>query len=116
MHGADGARGPEVAGTRRRGRGGAARERGDDGDRRESDEVSGHVACLTADQAEKIGAAAYRRVLAEHTYANRALQVEQILNGSFGIHRSALSCRRSRAAANDPNKMDVSPPVVASEV
>jgi spore maturation protein CgeB len=44
-------------------------------------EVADHVARLTADEAAKIGSAAYRRVLAEHTYAHRALQVEEILNG-----------------------------------
>jgi spore maturation protein CgeB len=45
-------------------------------------EVAEHVGGLTAEHARRIGAAAYRRVLAEHTYAHRAQQVEQILNGA----------------------------------
>jgi spore maturation protein CgeB len=53
------------------------------------DAVAEHVAALTEDRARAIGAAAYRRVLAEHTYAHRAVEVEQVLNG--------LTCRASRA-------------------
>ena len=39
---------------------------------------------LTPDQARAIGAAARQRVLAEHTYAQRAMQVEQCLLGKGG--------------------------------
>jgi spore maturation protein CgeB len=48
-------------------------------------EVAGHVARLTEARARQIGAAAYRRVLAEHTYTQRALQVQTILEGSAHI-------------------------------
>jgi spore maturation protein CgeB len=42
-------------------------------------EVAAIVGELTADRAERIGHAALERVLAEHTYAHRALEVERIL-------------------------------------
>lgn len=48
---------------------------------RDGEEVAQHVAALTPGRARAIGEAAYRRVLAEHTYAHRAAQVEQILEG-----------------------------------
>jgi spore maturation protein CgeB len=44
-------------------------------------EVAEHVGRLTPPRARQIGEAACRRVLAEHTYAHRALQVEQVLAG-----------------------------------
>jgi spore maturation protein CgeB len=44
-------------------------------------EVVEHLLALTKDQAHSIGAAARRRVLAHHTYSQRALQVEQVLEG-----------------------------------
>ena len=44
-------------------------------------EVAVHLGRLDAARARAIGAAAYRRVLAEHTYAHRAAQVEAILEG-----------------------------------
>lgn len=42
-------------------------------------EVAEAVLCLTDDGVRELGEAARRRVLAEHTYAHRALQVEQAL-------------------------------------
>lgn len=45
--------------------------------------VSGFVRGLTPERAREIGQAAYRRVLAEHTYAQRARQVESVLEGAF---------------------------------
>ncbi len=44
-------------------------------------EVAGHVAALTESSARAIGQAARNRALADHTYANRAVQVNSILNG-----------------------------------
>lgn len=44
-------------------------------------EVLEHLKALTAHRAGEIGQAAYRRVLAEHTYAHRAAQVEAVLEG-----------------------------------
>src|SRR5262249_6510616 len=53
---------------------------------RDGGEVAAHVAGLSPARAIAYGAAARRRVLAEHTYAHRAAQVEALLGG-----------RRSRA-------------------
>jgi spore maturation protein CgeB len=44
-------------------------------------EVAEHVAALTDGRARAIGEAAYRRVLAEHTYAHRVAQLEAVLDG-----------------------------------
>lgn len=41
--------------------------------------VAAHVAALEEHRAREIGAAAMRRILAEHTYAHRALQLEVLL-------------------------------------
>lgn len=46
---------------------------------RNGDEVAAHVTALTPEHARKIGLAAYRRVLAEHTYAHRAVQFDEIV-------------------------------------
>jgi spore maturation protein CgeB len=47
------------------------------------DEVAGHVARLTPDRARAIGQAAMRQVLAHHTYAHRAADVEALLDGKL---------------------------------
>jgi spore maturation protein CgeB len=47
---------------------------------RDGAEVAEHLLRLTPERARRIGAAAKRRVSAEHTYAHRACQVEQILS------------------------------------
>ena len=44
------------------------------------DDVAEYVCALTEEQAREIGKAAYRRVIAEHTYAHRAEQLEKILD------------------------------------
>jgi spore maturation protein CgeB len=44
-------------------------------------EVAEHVRALTPERARAIGRAAHRRVLAEHTYAHRAGQLEALLEG-----------------------------------
>jgi spore maturation protein CgeB len=46
---------------------------------RDGAEVAAHVEALTPERARAIGAAARRRVLAGHTYAHRAAQVEELL-------------------------------------
>jgi spore maturation protein CgeB len=46
-------------------------------------EVVEHVCALTAARAINIGRAAYRRVLAQHTYAHRAQQLETLLNAEM---------------------------------
>jgi spore maturation protein CgeB len=47
------------------------------------EEVAAHVVNLTPERARKIGQAAYRRALAQHTYAQRAEQFEEILEGAI---------------------------------
>lgn len=47
------------------------------------DEVAGYVRSLTASSAAKIGQAAMQRVLAEHTYAHRATQVDAFLDSAL---------------------------------
>ena len=48
---------------------------------RDGAEVAEHVASLTGERARAIGQAALRRVLADHTYDNRAVLVERLLTG-----------------------------------
>jgi spore maturation protein CgeB len=48
---------------------------------RDGDQVAEHVAALTPERARAIGAAAYRRVLSEHTYDHRAAQLESVFDG-----------------------------------
>lgn len=50
---------------------------------RNGDEVAAQIVDLTMERARQIGCAAYRRVLAEHTYAHRAAQFDQILEGAM---------------------------------
>jgi spore maturation protein CgeB len=45
------------------------------------DEVACHLQRLTREQARKIGNAAFRRVMAEHTYKHRVAQLEKVLEG-----------------------------------
>jgi spore maturation protein CgeB len=47
----------------------------------DGDEVAEYLLALTPDRARSMGQAAYRRVLAEHTYAHRAATVEAVLEG-----------------------------------
>jgi spore maturation protein CgeB len=46
------------------------------------EQVAEHVGRLNRTRARAIGEAAYRRVMAEHTYAHRAAQLEALLQGS----------------------------------
>lgn len=52
-------------------------------------QVIQHLLELTPDQARFMGESARRRVLAHHTYAQRALQVEQVLEGQWASPVSA---------------------------
>jgi spore maturation protein CgeB len=47
------------------------------------EEVADHLEALVPETAAAVGAAARRRVLAQHTYAHRAEQVERILSGAL---------------------------------
>jgi spore maturation protein CgeB len=51
---------------------------------RDGDDVAAHVDELTPARAAAIGMLARRRILAEHTYAHRARQVEETL-GEVGL-------------------------------
>jgi spore maturation protein CgeB len=48
---------------------------------RNGEEVAGHLAALTESVSRSIGQAARKRAVADHAYANRAIQVNSILNG-----------------------------------
>jgi spore maturation protein CgeB len=48
---------------------------------RDSYAVTDHLRQLTPERSKQIGAAALRRVLAQHTYAHRAKQVDALLSG-----------------------------------
>ena len=48
---------------------------------RDGEEVAAHVEALDPRRARRIGAAARRRVLAGHTYAHRAVEVDRLLAG-----------------------------------
>jgi spore maturation protein CgeB len=56
------------------------------------EQVAEHVRTLDAQTARRIGQAGYRRVLAEHTYAHRAAQLEALLEG-----RQALQAQEADA-------------------
>jgi len=50
---------------------------------RDGEEVANHIASLDTSTAGRIGEAALRRVLSEHTYSHRAAQLEALLEGRF---------------------------------
>jgi spore maturation protein CgeB len=50
---------------------------------RDGRDVAEHVRSLTPQRAREIGAAALRRVLAEHTYAHRGAQVDALLRAEM---------------------------------
>ncbi|MGI8546073.1 MAG: CgeB family protein [Gemmatimonadaceae bacterium] len=62
-------------------------------------EVAEHLASITPGRARSMGQAAYRRVLAEHTYAHRAAQVEALLAALPGARPSAHSAVRAAVEA-----------------
>jgi spore maturation protein CgeB len=59
---------------------------------RDGQDVTEHLRALTPERSRAIGEAARRRILAGHTYARRAVEVNQLLRG-------ALAARRERSAA-----------------
>jgi spore maturation protein CgeB len=46
-------------------------------------DVAAHVQTIDAKRARQIGDAAYKRVLAQHTYAHRAAEFDRILEGAY---------------------------------
>jgi spore maturation protein CgeB len=56
---------------------------------RDGQDVAEHVRTLTPERARTVGAAALKRVLAEHTYAHRGEQVDALLRAEVRKQRSA---------------------------
>jgi spore maturation protein CgeB len=56
---------------------------------RDGQDVAEHLAALTPERAEAIGQAALRRVLAEHTYDKRAIEVDALLKAHAARVREA---------------------------
>jgi spore maturation protein CgeB len=54
---------------------------------RDGDDVVEHLSALTPERARAIGRAARRRVLAEHTYAGRAGEVDALLRQTARVRR-----------------------------
>jgi spore maturation protein CgeB len=65
---------------------------------RNGDEVAAHVQALDADRARAVGQAAYRRVLAEHTYDHRAAQLDALLEGKQAVIPAEAGIQRSAPA------------------
>lgn len=57
---------------------------------RNGDHVAEHLQALTPERAKKIGEAARRRILSQHTYEHRALQLQDVLNGNYVARRSLV--------------------------
>ncbi len=60
----------------------------------DGDEVRAHLERITAERARRIGDAARRRVLAEHTYAHRVRQVDDLLGVRAGARGAACHSLR----------------------
>jgi spore maturation protein CgeB len=56
---------------------------------RDGQDVADHLAALTPERAKAIGEAALARVLADHTYALRAVQVDRLFRDRLAAHREA---------------------------
>jgi len=63
---------------------------------RDGRDVADHVAALTPERARAIGRAALRRILAEHTYAHRGEQVDELFKS---LRHSSESCNPSSSGA-----------------
>ena len=58
---------------------------------RDGKDVAAHLAGLTEARAREIGDAAQRRVLAEHTYARRGVEVDALLREAIARHRATVA-------------------------
>jgi spore maturation protein CgeB len=65
---------------------------------RGGEEVAARLAELTPEGARRIGKAALARVLAEHTYAHRAAQVESVLAPALTVAGKARSASQPVSA------------------
>jgi spore maturation protein CgeB len=68
---------------------------------RDGDEVVEHLQSLTADRAREIGAAARKRILDQHTYGHRALQLQEVLNGTFTTQLRESSVRLEQSSVRE---------------
>jgi spore maturation protein CgeB len=57
----------------------------------DGEQVAEHLRQLDGPTAHAIGQAAYRRVLAQHTYAHRAAQLEAVLQGREASQAAELA-------------------------
>ena len=73
------------------------------------DHVAEHLQSLTVERAQTIGEAARRRILGQHTYGHRALQLQQVLDGRYT--RSAAT--HAESFLIDPGKSNPIPEVSA---
>jgi spore maturation protein CgeB len=65
---------------------------------RDGRDVADHIAALTPERARAIGAAARRRITAEHTYARRAVAVDAILRAEAARKAEAAGAARRSVA------------------
>lgn len=67
---------------------------------RNGDDVAEHLRSLTLGRARLIGNAARHRILSQHTYGHRALQLQEILNGRYSPSASTHSFLAGRRKQN----------------
>jgi spore maturation protein CgeB len=67
---------------------------------RNGDDVAEHLRSLTPARANFIGNAARYRILSQHTYGHRALQLQEILNGRYPPSASTRSFLIDRSKQN----------------
>ena len=57
-----------------------------------ADDVVQHLLALDTERAKQIGQAAQTRVLAQHTYQHRALQLQELLSGASSLCNLCVLC------------------------
>jgi spore maturation protein CgeB len=67
---------------------------------RDGDEVLEHLLALKPERARSIGKAAYLRVMSEHTYTHRAMQIERLLDVKVKVKVPDTRERFLRPAVN----------------
>ena len=65
--------------------------------------VAAHLEALTPERARAIGDAAFRRVMAAHTYGHRAAQVEAVLEGAVSGRRRVTGETTGGALSGEPS-------------
>jgi spore maturation protein CgeB len=79
-------------------------------------EVAEHLRQLTPERAAQIGLAGRRRILAEHTYAHRAVQVERVLGVLEGVTKDSKGFRDSKDTKNERDAAPADTAEVAMEI